>query len=254
MKKIITSLIILCAAGFNFPLAVAASFDCAKAGTQVEKLICTTPILGELDIALSTNYKNIRASNIGDGARADLLATQREWMKQRNTCSNAACIERIYRSRLDAICSYPVLTGMHPPCKYSDDIGAQSTASVENKQANESSTPRAAPQPSAPPPQTSGSGNKEFTTAEKAGVCAGYHSGYAFISNSFGHRNDRDHSVRVIAQLDARYESSSGYKAMKDFAFKALTEAIKNKNGGLMTEMIDICRQIGAPLAINTGR
>lgn len=109
----------------QIPTALAASFDCTKASTQVEKLICTTPILGQLDIALSENYRNIRASNIGDGARATLQTEQRDWMKQRNTCSTVACIERIYRSRLDEICSVPVLSGFHPPCKYSEDIGRQ---------------------------------------------------------------------------------------------------------------------------------
>lgn len=112
----------------QIPTSIAASFDCTKAGTQVEKLICSTAVLGELDVALSTNYKNIRASNIGDSAGADLLQTQREWMRQRNTCSSADCIERIYRKRLDEICSYPVLSGIHPPCKYSAEIGNKPTA------------------------------------------------------------------------------------------------------------------------------
>lgn len=104
------------------PAAMAASFDCTKAGTQVERLICTTPILGQLDIALSENYRNIRASDIGDGARSNLLSTQRDWIRQRNTCSTSSCIERIYRIRIDEICSYPVLSGIHPPCKYSEDV------------------------------------------------------------------------------------------------------------------------------------
>lgn len=117
----------------QIPTSIAASFDCTKAGTQVEKLICSTAVLGELDVALSTNYKNIRASNIGDSAGADLLQTQREWMRQRNTCSSADCIERIYRKRLDEICSYPVLSGIHPPCKYSAEIGNKPTANNQPK-------------------------------------------------------------------------------------------------------------------------
>lgn len=122
MKNIVASLsIFLFAAGFNFPPAIAASFDCAKAGTQVEKLICTIPILGELDDALSVNFK-IKASNIGDGASRNLIQTQREWIQQRNACSNAECIERIYRKRLDEVCGRPVLTGMHASCKYNADV------------------------------------------------------------------------------------------------------------------------------------
>lgn len=253
-RNVLNLLIALFFLTLQMPTTIAASFDCTKAGTQVERLICSTPILSELDVALAQNYRNMRASNIGDGASTHIVQTQREWMRQRNTCSSADCIERIYRKRLDEICSYPVLTGMHPPCKYSDDIGRQSTANVENRQPSESSASRATPQPRASAPQTSNSGNKEFTTAEKAGICAGYHSGYAIMSNSFGHRNDRDHSVNVVSQLDTRYGSSSSYKPMKDFAFKTLTEALQNKNASVFAGMIAMCQQIGAPAAINTGR
>jgi len=50
---------------------------------------------------------------------------------------------------------------------------------------------------------------KEVSVLGFAGVCAGYHMGYAMISNSTGARNDRDHSVRVVSQLDSQYGSSS---------------------------------------------
>ena len=74
-RNIINLLLALFFLTLQMPTSSAASFDCTKAGTQVEKLICSTPILGELDVALSQNYRNMRASNIGDGARADLLQT-----------------------------------------------------------------------------------------------------------------------------------------------------------------------------------
>ena len=56
----------------------APSFDCAKASTFSEKSICSDPLLGNLDGALSENYKYMLASDIGDGARADLKETQKE--------------------------------------------------------------------------------------------------------------------------------------------------------------------------------
>jgi uncharacterized protein len=162
---------------FQIPTAIAASFDCTKASTQVEKLICSTSILGQLDIALSQNYRNIRASNIGDGARAALQTEQRDWMKQRNTCTTVVCIERIYRSRLDEICSVPVLSGVHPPCKYSEDIGSQPSASnqagvsAESSQSSRTSTNNVpAPKPQVQNPTASSMSNQERMKLFNAGT------------------------------------------------------------------------------------
>lgn len=98
------------------------SFDCSKAATVVEQLICKEPDLGRLDGALASNYHAMRASDIGDGARTDLQTTQRLWMQVRNKCRDAACIETAYRTRLDEVCDYPVLTGVHPQCVYGADV------------------------------------------------------------------------------------------------------------------------------------
>lgn len=102
--------------------AVAASFDCAKASTSVERAICEDPLLGKLDEALAGNYRAIRAANIGDGARKDLESTQRQWIRERNGCTDKKCIETSYRKRIDAVCEYPVLSGAHPGCVSSDEV------------------------------------------------------------------------------------------------------------------------------------
>lgn len=160
----------------QMPTAIAASFDCTKATTQVEKLICNTPILGQLDIALSENYRNIRASNIGDGARATLQTEQRDWIRQRNTCTTVACIERIYRSRLDEICSYPVLSGFHPPCKYSADIGKQPTTNSENRVSSEQSQSNRTP--------TSSASNESIETKSPTPAAAQRKEGFVYIDQS----------------------------------------------------------------------
>jgi uncharacterized protein len=61
-------------------LSHAASFDCKKASNFVEKTVCNDSRLNKLDDVLSENYKNISASNIGDGARKELKTTQRAWL------------------------------------------------------------------------------------------------------------------------------------------------------------------------------
>jgi uncharacterized protein YecT (DUF1311 family) len=98
------------------------SFDCAKASTPIENMICGDQKLAELDVALSENYKNINNSDIGDGARSELRQTQRSWSVERNSCKDSACMAATYRKRLDKICDYPVLTGAHPPCIRSEEI------------------------------------------------------------------------------------------------------------------------------------
>ena len=81
--------------------ANAVSFDCNKASTPIEKAICSDPLLGKLDDALTQNYKRMLAANIGDGAKSDLRATQKAWMAARNKCTNNSCIAEAYRQRVD---------------------------------------------------------------------------------------------------------------------------------------------------------
>ena len=104
------------------PTSARPSFDCAKASTPVETAICGAPELARLDAALAENYRNINNSNIGDGARADLKLTQRQWAAERNKCSTNQCINAAYRIRLDKVCEYPVLSGAHPPCTSANEI------------------------------------------------------------------------------------------------------------------------------------
>lgn len=98
------------------------SFDCAKASTLVESTICADPLLARLDAALAKTYGDIRASDIGEDARSYLRTTQREWIRERNECSDVRCIETAYRNRIDEVCGTPVLSGVHPACPMSDEI------------------------------------------------------------------------------------------------------------------------------------
>ncbi len=36
--------------------------------------------------------------------------------------ADGACIEAAYRSRVDDVCDYPVISGIHPSCTSSDEI------------------------------------------------------------------------------------------------------------------------------------
>ena len=118
MKTVIALLALVLAS----PLVYAASFDCKKATTFAEKQICSDPLLGKLDDALSENYKSMLDADIGDGARKDLKKTQKAWLSKRNKCTTKECLIEAYRKRIDEICEYPIIEGVHPLCVSSDEI------------------------------------------------------------------------------------------------------------------------------------
>jgi uncharacterized protein YecT (DUF1311 family) len=77
--------------------AQAASFDCAKAQSKVEHLICDNPEISKLDDELSATYKVVLQDEKLAGANRQ---TQKLWMKERNGCSDATCVKAAYEARL----------------------------------------------------------------------------------------------------------------------------------------------------------
>ena len=80
----------------------AASFDCAKAGTKVEKLICGDAELSKLDEELNAAYK----AAVQDKTKADVVKqAQKQWMKERSGCADAACVKGAYEARFSTLTS-----------------------------------------------------------------------------------------------------------------------------------------------------
>jgi uncharacterized protein len=80
------------------PYAHSATFDCAKAKTKIEKLICANPKLSQLDEKVSALYKKVLEQS---PVPEDTKERQREWVKDsRNLCKDAACLEKAYTSRI----------------------------------------------------------------------------------------------------------------------------------------------------------
>ena len=77
---------------------ITASFDCAKASSAQEKMICSDRDLARLDVDLSAAYRKAR------DAAADAKALQSEqlqWLKStRSACSDKACLVEAYKGRL----------------------------------------------------------------------------------------------------------------------------------------------------------
>jgi uncharacterized protein YecT (DUF1311 family) len=64
---------------------VKASFDCAKAASPVEKLICSDPALAEADYGVGDAYRNLLKRDTADPAKlASWRQTEKEWLAQRD--------------------------------------------------------------------------------------------------------------------------------------------------------------------------
>lgn len=74
------------------------SFDCAKASTRTEKMICADGELSGLDGELARAYRGALAKT--DSA-ASLKTEQHAWLtNQRNKCFDVACLREAYEKRL----------------------------------------------------------------------------------------------------------------------------------------------------------
>ena len=87
--------------------AGAASFDCAKAQSAVEKRICATPRLSALDDELAATYAEARRLAADPAA---LKAAQQAWIKdERDKEDDAGQIEAAYLARIEEIRLDPAL-------------------------------------------------------------------------------------------------------------------------------------------------
>lgn len=81
--------------------AIAASFDCAKAASKIEKLICSTPETADADRRLAAAYSAAKSKSADpNSVKADQVA----WIKQdRNACGDAACLLKTTEARIQAL-------------------------------------------------------------------------------------------------------------------------------------------------------
>ena len=81
--------------------ASAAGFDCAKAGTAVEKLICSDSALSKADEELSDIYKRALGSSAN---AAEFKKEQINWIRtERDPCRNRECLAAAYKKRIEAL-------------------------------------------------------------------------------------------------------------------------------------------------------
>ena len=85
------------------PSSHAASFDCEKSATPVEKMICAGPELSNLDDEMAAAYNVVLAGISGTKWVESLKLEQRSWLLERNDCMDAACLKSAYQYRLEEL-------------------------------------------------------------------------------------------------------------------------------------------------------
>lgn len=78
------------------------SFDCGKATTTVEKLICTNPELSKLDVSLAETYKEAVSKD------RSIRDDQRSWNVEKNKCSDVDCLKTTYEDRISELTNFIV--------------------------------------------------------------------------------------------------------------------------------------------------
>lgn len=102
MRKLIVCLFVL----FSHQ-SIAASFDCNKATTKVEKGICASKDISDLDKRLAWYYKKYYKYKTG-AQRKTFRTTQLAWLRERDDNCNLAknlqgCLKTEYEKRIDVI-------------------------------------------------------------------------------------------------------------------------------------------------------
>lgn len=94
-------------------IAKAASFNCSKAYTKVEKMICSNSKVSELDSHLAKIYK-LNLSKISTKYDKQVYrAEQFSWLKKvRDVCNDTSCLFRVYSERIAALTNIHKITAI----------------------------------------------------------------------------------------------------------------------------------------------
>jgi uncharacterized protein len=109
----------------------AASFDCIKAGTASEKIICSNPVLSKLDEQMFAAYSSAKSS----ATNPDLLKNEQiSWIKEVRGCGNDEdCVASLYNKRINQLTKF-TSQGLEEPPKVapiSEDRNVEATTFSE---------------------------------------------------------------------------------------------------------------------------
>ena len=78
---------------------IAPSFDCAKATWKSERIVCSSPQLAVLDLSMSNAYRDAVART--PSRATEFRISQNRWLrKDRESCGDIPCLQRIYQVRI----------------------------------------------------------------------------------------------------------------------------------------------------------
>jgi uncharacterized protein len=100
-----------------------ASFDCAKAQTKVEKMICANKDLSDWDSLMAQSYQ---LDMLWKSQIEWVKRTQISWLKQRNKCQNVVCLKKTYLDRIYELDNPPGHEGYWVNDPYNLTIGQNS--------------------------------------------------------------------------------------------------------------------------------
>ena len=107
----------------------AASFDCAKAQSKVEKMICADAELSRLDDELGEAYEDALE---GNPKATDVRNAQKQWIKERNSCQDKTCLSALYRQQTTALRNaIGPATNTLPPFKFAPPLNNSMEAQRE---------------------------------------------------------------------------------------------------------------------------
>jgi len=106
----------------GLPIAQAASFDCTKAQSPVEKMVCADPALSQLDEELSTTFRRAVAND------PQIRQQQQAWLRDtREKCGTVECLTTAYRSQIQTLIGQPSAAAPAP-----NAVSPTPAAPVEN--------------------------------------------------------------------------------------------------------------------------
>lgn len=101
-------------------IALAASFDCNKATTLVEKAICQDQSLSTLDDEMAAAFNNGKANSAN---QSEFIKQQSAWLKTiRNICQTNRCIEKAYQDRIMVLNNNNIIVNTAPAPASTTDI------------------------------------------------------------------------------------------------------------------------------------
>ena len=97
------AVVITLAVSFSGQAVAAPSFDCNKASTRVERMICDHPRIARLDSEMADAYRTALRDSPWASANRRIRAEQKQWIAERNRCGAPRCLRQLYKQRIDEL-------------------------------------------------------------------------------------------------------------------------------------------------------